>query len=175
MRTALALALALALAACGGEEAAPDERGLLEARGFTDVTIVSREGGVIAFEATKDGERCTGEARFPASGEARIASQCEGAESLEELERACLAGEVERCAGAAAAVRSTHPIDWARATRISLYACEHGAEQECLYVGMAHELGERGVAHDPEAARAMYERACAAGSPPACTRRDALR
>ena len=174
MRTALAIALSLALAGCGEEQAGPDERALIEARGFTDVTIVSREGGVIAFDATKDGERCTGEARFTASGDARVASRCEGTESIEELERACRSGEVARCAGAAAAVRSTHPIDWARATRISLHACEHGLEQECLYVGMAHELGERGVAQDREAARAMYERACAAGSPPACTRRDAL-
>lgn len=173
MRAALVVALSLAVAGCGEE--APDDRSLLEARGFRDVTIVSREGGVIVFEATKDGARCTGEARFTAGGDARIASRCEGAESIDELERACRSGEVERCADAAAVVRSTHPIDWPRATESSRYACEHGLEQECLHVGLAHELGERGVAQDPEAARAMYERACAAGSPPACTRRDALR
>ncbi|MCZ7681732.1 MAG: hypothetical protein M5U28_24235 [Sandaracinaceae bacterium] len=72
-------------------------------------------------------------------------------------------------------MRAEPPIDWPRATRASARACEGGRERECLYVGMAHELGERGLPQDREAAVAMYERACAAGMQPACARREALR
>lgn len=50
-------------------------------------------------------------------------------------------------------------------------ACEGSEPRECLYVGMAHELGGRGVPVDREAAARMYERACEAGSTSACQRR----
>lgn len=171
-RRALALTFAFAFA-CG--EPSDGARAAIEARGFHDVEIVRRSEGVVVFEAEKGGERCTGEVRFAPSGDARIASRCEDVGALAELERGCEAGDAEACAEAAAGVRASPPIDWSRATRLAQAACEGGLPRECLHVGMAHELGGRGVDEDATAARAMYERACAAGSPPACTRRDAMR
>lgn len=174
LRTAI-LFLALALVACGEEKPEPvderiDERARLEARGFTEVEIAARRAdGALEFEAMKDGERCIGEARFGPNDEARIATRCGHAESIEALERAC-EQDPNACIDAAAAVRDAPPIDWPRATRSSARACEAGLDRECLYVGMAYELGERGVAKDPDAARALYRRACEAGAPSACAR-----
>lgn len=168
-------AILLLLALGCSETAEPaDERAPIEAHGFTGVRIVRREGDVLLFEAEKNGAQCTGEARLSAAGEARIASRCEATGEQAELERRCEAGDAEACAEAAAGVRATHPIDWPKATRLARYACEHGRPGECIHVGLAHELGERGVPQDAGAARAMYERACEAGVQPACARRDAL-
>lgn len=180
MRWLESVAAALALivgVGCAGESDEPrsrDPRSLLEASGFTDVRIVGEEDGVVAFEAMKEGERCSGEASFAPSGEPRIASRCEAEGEQQKLEAACTAGEAEACAEAAAGIRANPPIDWPKATRFAKHACMHGLPEECLHVGLAHEFGERGVPQDLEQARAMYERACEAGNAPACTRLNGL-
>ncbi|HEY8431216.1 MAG TPA: hypothetical protein VIL20_22710 [Sandaracinaceae bacterium] len=166
------IAGALLLAACSGERGPDEAERALAEDGYTAVRIVERLSDEhVRFEARRGAERCRGELW---TRPRRYAIECRPDEPLEAIERDCEAGDLERCVEAAALVRSDPPIDWPRATLLSARACEGGRERECLYVGMAHELGGRGVPRDREAARAMYERACAAGMPPACARRDAL-
>lgn len=163
--------IALCIAACGDDRADEAEQ-QLERDGYSQVRIVERlSGGHVRFEGMREGERCSGELWTRPT---RYAVACRPDETLEAIEQDCERGAIGRCVEAAALVRSTPPVDWPRATRSSTRACEGGREQECLYVGMAHELGGRGVTQDREAARAMYQRACSAGMPPACARRDAL-
>ncbi len=170
MRCSTSVALALLALACGGGEGEAEQ--LLADDGYSQVRIVEREGEVVRFEAVRGGERCRGELR---ASPRRYAVECRRDEPLEAIERDCEGGDLGRCVEAAALVRAEPPIDWPRATRASARACEGGRERECLYVGMAHELGDRGLPQDRAAAVAMYERACAAGMQPACARREALR
>lgn len=170
MRCSSSVALALCAIACGGSEQDEAER-ILADDGYSQVRVVDREGGVVRFEAIRGGERCRGELR---TSPTRYAVECRPDEPLEAIERDCEGGDLDRCVDAAALVRAEPPIDWPRATRASARACGGGRERECLYVGMARELGDRGLPQDREAARADYERACAAGVQPACARRDAL-
>lgn len=171
--TALLAVVAIAIVAVmfrAPRDAIREAREELEAEGFTNVRVVGGSAARFELEGEREGERCTVRIEVLASGERRRATACEGAEPLEVLERACEGGELERCRDAAERARTTHPIDWPRATRSSLRACEGGLERECLFVGMAHELGGRGLERDLASARAYYERACAAGSPAACSR-----
>ncbi len=153
-------------------EHAMDLERSLEEEGFTDIQLVPIGDDVMSFEARRDGDRCTGEIRL--GPPARRAIQCASAEPLDGIERDCESGDLERCAEAAARVRSEPPIDWPRATRSSLYACEGGLARECLYVGMARELGGRGLPQDVHAAALDYARACEAGAQSACARAAAL-
>jgi TPR repeat protein len=171
-----ALWLALALSACGsGERATSGEDAIREALardGMTDITIVeqSDDGAHVVAEATRGAERCTVQITQRA-GTTQRAMQCAPSEAIEVVERDCEAGDAARCAEAAARLRATGTVDWPRATRASVRACEGSEPRECLHVGMAHELGGRGLPVDPQAAARMYARACDAGSPAACQRR----
>ncbi len=156
------------LAAHRGRSAGP--RAALIAEGFSNVTLSPEAGGTLSFEAERNGEHCEGEI-LP---DGRRAIRCTSAEPLADVEHDCAEDRLERCAEAAARVRADAPVDWPRATRSSARACEGGLVSECLYLGMAEELGGRGVPRDLAAAAAHYERACDAGVEAACTRPRAL-
>lgn len=163
------------LAACSGESGASVEdevRAALARDGLSEITIVERtaDGTRFVVEGTREGERCTAQITRR-DGTMQRAMECMPSERIEDVERDCEAGQDARCAEAAARLRAEGTIDWPRATRASLRACEGSVPRECLFVGMAHELGGRGVPTDREAAARMYARACEAGSQPACQRR----
>lgn len=164
--------IALLLAACG-EPSGPDEARLAPLRreglGALEVVERSEDGSASVVEGRRGGERCRVELTRGALGLQRVVA-CGPSEPIEVAERACEAGEDTRCAEVAARLRAEGTVDWPRATRASTRACEGGAPRECLYVGMAYELGGRGVPRDAEIAARMYARACEAGAVSACGR-----
>lgn len=150
-----------------------DARLALIEDGFEDVEIVSRsdDGHRFEFDAHRDGERCEGSIRFSGFGTGNRSRNvtCGLPERLEVLEAACARrASADPCAEAARRLRREEPVDWPRATRLSDAACDLGADRECFYVGVARELGDRGLGRDIAQALAGYQRACDGGDTVGC-------
>jgi TPR repeat protein len=147
-----------------GEDRARAE---LEERGFTDL-VLTPSGEAFAFEGRRNGERCDG--TVAARGNSVfVEHRCGLPEPLERVIEECdRRSQGPQCAEVALRLREVERPDWVRMTRYASRACELGEERECFYVGVAHELGDRGLAQSDAEALRFYQRACAADVPGGC-------
>ena len=74
----------------------------------------------------------------------------------------------EACELASSLLRDAEPVDLVRMTHFANRACERDRPRACFYVGVAQELGDRGMPQNHNLAFVNYSRACDNESPVGC-------